>query len=133
MFARSSSAKDIERHLRVDVLPVIGGVNLAELHRRDVHRVTDAIKARGAPQAARAAFNHTRAMVRWAVERGDLDHSPLEGTKSPKTSEPSKRVLDDDEIRDLVARMAARFSASNVISILKLCLATGQRSGEVRA
>ena len=95
------SAKDIERHLRVDVLPVIGDVTLAELHRRDVHRVTDAIKARGAPQAARAAFNHTRAMIRWAVERGDLDHSPLEGTKSPKTSEPRKRVLDDDEIRAL--------------------------------
>ena len=34
------SARDVERHLRVDVLPVIGGVNLAELHRRDVHRVT---------------------------------------------------------------------------------------------
>ena len=61
------SKKDRERHLQVDVLPVIGGVKLAELHRRDVHRVLDVINERGSPQSARAAFNVMRAMCRWAV------------------------------------------------------------------
>ena len=41
------SKKDRERHLQVDVLPVIGGVKLAELHRRDVHSVLDVINERG--------------------------------------------------------------------------------------
>jgi integrase len=124
------SAKDTERHLRVDVLPVIGGVKLAELHRRDVHRVLDAIMERGAPQSARAVFNVTRAMCRWAVSRGDLDHNPLEGMDSPKTSEPSTRVLDDDEIRSLWHEWRPVLG-KQVDLVLKLCLVTGQRSSEV--
>jgi integrase len=124
------SKKDRERHLRVDVLPVIGGVKLAELHRRDVHRVLDVIMERGSPQSARAAFNVIRAMCRWAVSRGDLDHSPMEGMDSPKPSTPSTRVLDDDEIRILWHEWRA-ILGKQVDLILKLCLVTGQRSSEV--
>ena len=124
------SKKDRERHLLVDVLPVIGGVKLAELHRRDVHRVLDVINERGAPQAARAAFNVMRAMCRWAVSRGDLDHSPMEGMDSPKPSTPSTRVLDDDEIKTLWQEWRP-ILGEQIDLILKLCLVTGQRSSEV--
>ena len=124
------SKKDRERHLQVDVLPVIGGVKLAELHRRDVHRVLDVINERGSPQSARAAFNVMRAMCRWAVSRGDLDHSPMEGMDSPKPSTPSTRVLDDDEINTLWHEWRAVLG-KQVDLILKLCLVTGQRSSEV--
>jgi integrase len=126
---RLRSHKDRERHLRVDVLPVIGGVKLAELHRRDVHRVLDVINERGSPQS-RATFNVIRAMCRWAVSRGDLDHSPMEGMESPKPSTPSTRVLDDDEIRILWHEWRA-ILGKQVDLILKLCLVTGQRSSEV--
>ena len=124
------SARDVERTLRVDILPIIGGVKLAELHRRDVHRVLDAIIARGAPQSATKAFVFIRAICRWAVSRGDLDHNPIEGMTSPAISEPSTRVLDDDEIRALWHAWRPVLGKQCDL-VLKLCLVTGQRSGEV--
>src|SRR5262249_20089594 len=75
------SAKEIERRLRKDVLPIIGHIPLRELHRRDVTRVLDAKSS--APIAARRAFEDMRAMIRWAVARGDLDHNPIDGMKGP--------------------------------------------------
>src|SRR5262245_11168912 len=69
------SAPRIERRLRRDVLPIIGHIPLSELHRRDVTRVID---AKSAPIAARKVFEGIRAMIRWAVARGDLDHNPID-------------------------------------------------------
>jgi hypothetical protein len=65
------SAKEIERRLRKDVLPIIGHIPLPELHRRDVTRVIDAKAA--APISARRAFEDIRTMIGWAVARGDLE------------------------------------------------------------
>jgi integrase len=120
------SAAQAERRLRKDILPIIGHIPLPELHRRDVTRVID---AKAAPIAARRAFEEVRAMVRWAVARGDLDHNPLDGMKGPPISKPRTRVLTDDEIRLLWSRLD-RLSPT-VARIIKVCLVTGQRVGEV--
>jgi integrase len=124
------SAAEIERRLRKDVLPIIGHIPLRELHRRDVTRVLDA-KA-DAPIAARRAFADLRAMVRWAVARGDLDHNPIDGMQGPPTSKPRTRVLTDEEIRALWRSLPTALARSPTIQqIIKLCLITGQRLGEV--
>jgi integrase len=120
------SAKEIERRLRKDVLPIIGHIPLRELHRRDVTRVLDAKSS--APIAARRAFEDMRAMVRWAVARGDLDHNPLDGMRGPAMSKPREHVLTDDEIRVLWRRLR---ELGDVGKVIKLCLLTGQRLGEV--
>src|SRR5262249_18322241 len=120
------SAAEIERRLRRYVLPVIGHLPLRELHRRDVTRVIDA-KIGGAPISARKAFEDIRAMVRWAVSRGDLDHNPIDGMRGPAISKPRQRVLSDTEIRQLWQSLPD----SGYGDVLKLCLVTGQRLGEV--
>jgi integrase len=125
--AKLRTAPEIERRLRRDVLPIIGHIPLAELHRRDVTRVID---AKSAPIAARRAFEDCRTMIRWAVARGDLDHSPIDGLAGPPISKPRTRALTDDEIRLLWLRLPILRSASYQ-QILKLCLVTGQRLGEV--
>jgi integrase len=120
------SASGIERRLRTDVLPIIGHIPLRELHRRDVTRVID---GKSGPIAARKAFEDVRAMVRWAVSRGDLDHNPIDGLRGPPTSKPRTRVLSDQEIRTLWGRLD---QVSPVVArVIKLCLITGQRVGEV--
>jgi len=119
------SAPEIERRLRKDVLPVIGHIPLRELHRRDITRVIDAKS--DAPIAARKAFEDIRAMVRWAVARGDLDHNPIDGMRGPAISKPRQRVLSDTEIRQLWQSLPD----SGYGDVLKLCLVTGQRLGEV--
>jgi integrase len=124
------SARLVERRLRVDVLPAIGAVKLADLHRRDAHRVLDPINERGSPIAARRVFDDLHAMFRWAVGRGDLDHDPFAGMKPPAASKPRERVLDDDEIKVAWQTFPTLFSA-DVTLALKLALTTGQRIGEV--
>jgi integrase len=122
------SAHEIERRLRKDVLPVIGHSPLADLHRRDVTRVLDA-KLADAPIVARRAFEDIRAMIRFAVSRGDLDHNPIDGMRAPPASKPRQRVLTDDEIRDLWHRLDQ--VSNSVATAIKLALITGQRIGEV--
>jgi integrase len=120
------TGKDLARRLRVDVLPIIGNVRLADLHRRDVHRVLDAINDRGSPQAAAKAFGDMRAMLKWAVQRGDLDADPMAAMETPEASKPRERFLTEEEI----AALWPAFPAPVALA-LKLALVTGQRIGEV--
>lgn len=120
------TGKDLARRLRVDVLPIIGSVKLADLHRRDVHRVLDAINDRGSPQAAAKAFGDMHAMLTWAVQRGDLDADPMAAMETPAASKPKERFLTAEEIAVLWPAFPPRVALA-----LKLALVTGQRIGEV--
>jgi integrase len=120
------SAPEVERRLRRDALPIIGHIPLTELHRRDVTRVID---AKSAPIAARRVFEDIRGMVRWAVARGDLDHNPIDGMQGPANARPRDRVLSDTEIKVLWQRSGEL--GEEVGRVVKLCLVTGQRLGEV--
>jgi len=95
------SKAEIERRLRKNVVPVIGEVKLAELRRRDVRNVTDAMLRRGVKVEATRVFEDVRAMVRWAVQNEYLDANPLDGMSKPAEATSSNRVLGDDEIRAL--------------------------------
>jgi integrase len=126
------SAVTIERRLRSNVLPVIGTMRLAELHRRDINRVIDPIIARGCRPLAAQVFEIVRAMLGWAVARGDLDHSPIAGMTKPDGSKPRERVLGDEELHTLWNMLPTVLPRSPAIRrILRLCLVTGQRVGEV--
>jgi len=69
-------------------------------------------------------------MIRWAVARGDLDHNPIDGMKGPAASKPRERVLTDDEIRVLWLSLPQLRSPA-CQRVIKFCLVTGQRIGEV--
>jgi integrase len=126
------SADEIKRRLYRNIVPVIGNVKLSELHRRDATRVIDKIAKRNAPTEAMRSFEDLRAMLRWAVSRGDLDHRPIEGMRKPPGSKPRERVLSDDEIRTLWNGLPKALARSpDCQRIIKLCLVTGQRVGEV--
>src|SRR5262252_9573297 len=122
------SRPEIERRLRRDVLPMIGHIPLHELHRRDVTRVIDS-KIADAPITARRVFEDVRAMVRWAVSRGDLDHSPIDGLRGPAISKPRTRTLTDSEIRAVWHELYEL--RPDVGRVVRFCLVTGQRLGEV--
>ena len=95
------TAGAIERRFNKNVVPIIGDVALAELHKREVNRVVDPVLKRGKPVEAARCFEDMRAMFRWAVARGDLDHSPTDGMRKPGGGKARERVLSDDEIRTL--------------------------------
>lgn len=122
------SAALMESRLFANVTPIIGQVRLADLHRRDINRVVDAIVARGSLTQARLVYTDLRGMLNWAVKRGDLDRTPMSGMDAPSQSVPRERVLSDDEIRSV---WASPTKSQELQMILRLCLATGQRVGEV--
>ena len=127
---RSSAA--VERRIRKNVVPRIGSVKLANLSRRDINRVIDPIVAREAPTEAARVFEDARGMLRWAVARGELDHNPMEGMDRPSGRKSRERVLSDQEIRILWHGLKDALPKSKQIQrIVKLCLITGQRVGEV--
>jgi integrase len=126
------TAAEIERRIRRNIIPVIGDLKLADFHRRDVNRCIDPIAKRGSPIEAARAFEDLRAMLRWAVSRGDLDHNPIDGMKKPATSRPRERVLSEDEILALWNGLPTALAKTPTCQrIIKLCLITGQRVGEV--
>ena len=123
------TSKALADRFRRDVVPIIGSVKLEALHRRDVTRVVDAIKDRGSPQSAAKVHSDLRAMFRWALDRGDLDHDPLAGAKAPTASKPRERFLREDEIRTLWPALSV--GLPSIALALKLALVTGQRIGEI--
>jgi integrase len=126
------SAAAVERRFNKNVLPEIGSVHLADLHKRDVNRVVNAVLTRGRRAEAGRVFEDMRACFRWAAAGGDLDHSPMEGMKKPSASAPRERVLRDEEIRHLWHELPKALPRSESCQrIIKLCLITGQRVGEV--
>jgi integrase len=110
------------------VLPIIGHIPLDELHRRDVTRVIDS-KIEDAPITARRVFEDVRTMIRWAVARGDLDHSPIDGLRGPAISKPRTRTLADSEIKAVWHDLYEL--RPDVGRVVRFCLVTGQRVGEV--
>jgi integrase len=126
------SLAEISRRLRKNVLPIIGAVKLTELRRRDVRNVTDAILRRGRKVEATRVFEDVRAIVRWAVQQEFLDVNPLGTMRKPADATSSDRVLTDSEIHTLWAGLPNALANSvQCQRIIKLCLVTAQRVGEV--
>ena len=126
------SAGSIERRLSKNVLRVIGSMPLADVHRRDLNRALSPILARGKRVEAARVFEDVRALLRWAVARGDLDHSPAGGMRKPATPPPRERVLLDTEIAILWNGLAEALPRSPQCQrIIELCLLTAQRVGEI--
>jgi integrase len=87
---------------------------------------------RGVKVEATRVFQDVRAMVRWAVQQEYLDANPLDGMTKPAEATSSNRVLTDDETRTLWTGLPNALAKSvQCQQIIKLCLVTGQRLGEV--
>ena len=130
--ARLRSIKEIKRRLDRNALPVIGSISLAQLTRRDVRDVTDKIMKRGAITQAWHTHKDLSAVLRWATRNDFLTHNPIEGTKAPGGFTAGERTLSDDEISALWHVLPVALTKSKSCQrIIKLCLVTGQRLGEV--
>jgi integrase len=126
------SKPEIERRLRRNVLPLIGGIKISELRRRDMRNVTDAMLWRGVKVEATRVFEDMRSVVRWAVQNEYLDANPLDGMSKPAEATSRERVLSDDEVQTLWRGLPKALAKSvQCQRIIKLCLVTGQRVGEV--
>lgn len=109
----------------------IGDVKLSELHRRDLTKCIDEIVDRGAGTEANRVFEDLRAMIRWARGRGDIDQNLTEGMRRPTVTTERERFLSAEEIKTVWDALPDADMRESTRRIVRLCLVTGQRVGEV--
>ena len=114
-----------------DVLPLLGRSKAAAVTRRDIGRITDRMTSRGVTIGASRTFEIVRKMFNWALEKGLIEQNPCLGMKKPFQTRKRERVLSSDEIRAVWNGLGDASISRDGQQVLKLCLITGQRLGEV--
>lgn len=127
------STREIERVLKVEVVPRWGRRKITEITRRDVVMLRDEIAARGAMVMANRALTVVSGMFSFAVDQGILEDRPYGKIKRATKEEPRDRRLSDEEIRKFWTALDgdALMISEPVKRALKLVLITAQRPGEV--
>ena len=126
---QNRSAGEIARLLRREVGMAWNGKSIHEISKRDVVEVISAIEQRGAPIAANKTLKSIKTFLRWCVGRAVIDQSPAEGVPLPAKEVARDRVLDDQELAQVI--LAARKMGGPYGGIVELLALTGQRRGEV--
>jgi integrase len=105
-----------------------GGRSIHEISKRDVIEIVSAVEQRGAPIAANKTLKAVKTFLRWCVGRAVLDQSPAEGIPLPTREVARDRVLNDDELAQVI--IAARQIGGPYGGIVELLALTGQRREE---
>jgi integrase len=127
--AKNRSHDEVKRLIEKNVLPTWGERRIADIGRRDVLDVIDAIVDRGAPITACRVHAHLRRLFTWSVGRGIIAASPMANMPRPAVVPRRERVLNDDELR--AVWQAAEHLGWPFGSALKLLILTGARREEI--
>src|SRR5207244_13602969 len=121
--------REITRMLRRGIGSGWGSRSIHEIRKRDVIDVVSAIEKRGAPAAANKALKSIKTFLGWCVGRAVLDRSPADGVPLPSKEVTRDRILNDDELAQVIG--AARQIGGPYGGIVELLALTGQRREEV--
>ncbi|WP_298193037.1 site-specific integrase [Novosphingobium sp.] len=118
----------VTRSLRLHVTPVLRDKPLPKITRADIVSIFDAMPV---DQAAnqRNVFAVIRRLFKWAVSRGDMERSPMEGMETPPPVKARDRWLSDDELRRVWIQAPKTHRCFG--PIVRLLIVTGQRREEV--
>jgi integrase len=133
---KQRKARDVEREIRNEILPVLGDRPIEEVSRKDVAELIGAIRDRPAPRHAHNILGHVRRFYSWLMAQPEFEDliatNPCDRIRAKDLIGEKKsrqRVLDDAEI-------AAVWKASGKLadpwrSFYRLLLLTGARKSEV--
>ena len=113
--------------LRREAIPILRDRPLPKITRIHLNPIWDGLQDR--PAVARVTFATLRKLFKWAVSRGDIDRSPLEGAEAPPAVPARDRVLNDEELA-LVWNAAPQLGKP-FGDYLRMLILTGQRREEV--
>ena len=127
--SQNRSAGEVSRLLRREIGKAWTSKSIHEITKRDVVEVISAIEQRGAPVAANKTLKSIKTFLRWCVGRAVLDQSPADGVPLPTKEVARDRVLDDQELTQVI--LAAQKFGGPYGGIVELLALTGQRREEV--
>ena len=120
------SLEECKRHLEKHWAPFhklpVAGIERATV----AGRLRELVKASG-PVAADRARSTLRAMFAWAIGEGLCDNNPVVGTNKASNDQERERALSDLE----VAKVWKSAPDNDYGAIVKLCILTGARKGEI--
>ena len=130
---KARSAAQIEWRFQKYVLPIVGSVAIKDF-RIDPHynAIIDPILKRGTVRTAGIVFQDLKALFNFAIERGSIEYSRMARVKRPDCANHRTRFLKMEEIETVWHGLPDVLSRSeHCPTVLRLCLATGQRLSEV--
>ena len=127
--AGNRSVDKVRRSIEHHVLPHWKYRQIAEIGRRDVLDVIDAIADRGAPVNARRIQARLHRLFKWAVGRGIIEINPLADLPKPGEETRRDRVLKDDEL--VAVWNAAEKLGFPYGTAFQLLILTGARREEI--
>jgi len=124
---------DVERIFERLVRPRIGKKPIYELRRGDVVEMLDTIEDENGPVMADRVLAHVRKAFNWQAARDDQFVPPIvRGMARTRPAERArKRVLADEEIRDLWKALDAAKAPAPYAALVRALLLTAQRRDEV--
>ena len=122
------TTSEIKRIIEKEIVKEIGTIKMCDVHRVDLISLLDKIQDRGKLILCNRVHSVLSKMFNFAIERGVLEISPLQGVKKRAAEVKRERVLNDSEIRLLWNSLGD----STTSLLLKFLLLTGQRTGETR-
>lgn len=117
-----------ESNMRRWIIPTLRGKTLPEIGRREILVIFDKLPT-ASPALPRNLFALLRKLFAWAVEHEDLERSPFEQMKSPKSVASRERVLTDSELKEIILRLGDLGPPFD--RMFRLLMITGQRRDEV--
>lgn len=127
---RESSWKENERLFNLNVAPFWGKRKIGDITKRDCIALLD--KYAHQPALCNHVMKLTRRMFNFAMEKDLLQHTPFASVKVPVSVAVRERMLSESDIAKFWNTELPKASMSDEVKrILKLCLLTAQRVGEV--
>ena len=130
VFGRLRTADAIERGLRRDLAPIVQRC-AADISRRDIREILDAIADRGCMREAEKRRQMVGAMFRWALSQDIVEADRTAGLKAYDPGTPRDRVLTVEEIETLWRWFDSGSLSPDAADILRLELLIGARCGEI--
>ncbi len=118
----------VGRSLRIHTKPVLKSKPLTKITRADIVAVFGRMPDRQVANR-RNVFAVLRRLFRWAVSRGDIDRSPMEGMETPPAVKARDRWLSDSELGRVWNQAYKTHHCFG--PIVRLLIVTGQRREEV--
>jgi integrase len=118
-----------------DFVECVGDIDVQDIRYEHGERFIQYCLDRGlSPGTVTKKIKHLKRVFQLAEDRGQLDHHPLRRLKPPKVSKRKIRVFTDDECRRLCQAARQYEEKGSPVRwelLIRMCLATGMRRGEL--